>query len=142
VAGVLAAAWVAVAGSPPTVRALGDAGRPVRVSWQPPPTSTRSSGVLRGGAEIDAASKRPVQSGQSTPGWLLWVVPPTDGREVTFRNRKIGPELEVLTAGVIPLYARRSDGWLLNVYVPMSEPLPSWLVDALGGRWSKGRTAA
>ncbi|MBA3620034.1 MAG: hypothetical protein H0W56_10675 [Acidothermales bacterium] len=118
-----------------------DAGRPVAVSWQPPPASTRSSGPLYG-REIDAAARRPERPGQATPGWLVWLVAPDEaGRTVAFKSRRLGAGVEVLASGLVPLFATRSDGWRIAADVPMSEPLPSWLVDALGGRWSK-RAAA
>jgi len=63
------------------------------------------------------------------------VVPPgDDGRTVTFKPRRIGDGLELLTDGVVPLYATRADGWTISVDAPMSEPMPTWLLDAFGGR--------
>ena len=50
-----------------------DAGRFVSISWQPPPSAIRSSGVAVGRAELNAAAERmrPRRLGASEPGWLL-----------------------------------------------------------------------
>jgi len=54
-----------------------------------------------------------------------------------------GVAAQVALAGIVPLYARRPDGATLVVSgVPMVEPMPTWLVSALGGRLGKPRAAA
>jgi len=119
-----------------------DCGRPVSVSWQPPVNPTRSTGAIFGSASLEAAARRPVRPGQSTPAWLLWIVPPDEGgRTLSFRPRKIGAGLELLTDGVVPLYAVRGDGWTITADAPMAEPLPPWLFAELGGRYGKRRVA-
>jgi len=121
-------------------RVYRDHGRPVSISWQPPANATRSSGPLFGQAQIEASSRRPVRPGQQTPGWLVWLVAPdAEGRSVTFKSRKLGAGLEVLTDGVVPMYATRGDGWTITCDAPMAGPLPTWLFDALGGRLGKRR---
>jgi len=121
-----------------------DAGRFSSISWQPPASPLRSTGVAVGAAELNAAAERmrPRHLGANERGWLLWAVP-VDGRSLTFRDRKLGPDLAVVGQGVVPLHAVRADGWRATVSgLPVIEPMPDWLLVELGGRLGKPRAAA
>ena len=121
-------------------RVYRDCGRPVSVSWQPPVNPARTTGAIFGTAALEAAARRPVRPGQQTPGWMLWLLPPDpDGRSLSFKPRRLADGLEVLTDGVVPLYASRSDGWVVNADAPQAEPMPRWLRDALGGKYGRRR---
>ena len=117
-----------------------DCGRPVSATWQPPANPARTSGAIFGSAALEAAARRPVRPGQQTPGWMLWLLPPDpDGRSLSFKPRRLADGLELVVAGVVPLHATRSDGWVLNADAPMAEPMPRWLRDAMGGKPSSRR---
>ena len=131
-------------GSGPPVVTYRDLGRFVSVSWQPPATGFRSSGVAFGRVELDKAaeSMRPRHLGADERGWLLWALPPGD-RPLTFpASRKLGPGLDVLSDGVVPLHAVRGDGWRVQLSgLPVVEPVPSWLFAELGGRYGRRRAS-
>ncbi len=116
--------------------------RTISLTWQPPPTSLRSSGVHVGSAAIEAAGRalRP-DATPAEPGWLLYAVAPVDGKVLTFRDRKPDRHgVAVQATGIVPLHARRPDGsTLVASGTPVVEELPEWLVAALGGRYGKRR---
>ncbi len=129
-------------GSGPAMRSYKDLGHFVSVSWQPPATGFRTSGVAVGRAALDKAaeSMRPRHTGSGDRGWLLWAIPAGD-RPLTFpASRKLGHGLDVLGEGVVPLFARRGDGWtVLLSSLPVVEEMPTWLGAELGGRGGKRR---
>ncbi|MEJ7743249.1 MAG: hypothetical protein WKF73_12250 [Nocardioidaceae bacterium] len=110
------------------------------VNWQPPPHAVRSSGVAVGDAALNAAAEamRPRRVGAAERGWVVWAVPVGD-RPLAFpAKRTLGHGVEVLGTGIVPLHAVRGDGWRLSHSgVPLVEPMPSWLLAELGGRWGK-----
>ncbi|MDP9397746.1 MAG: hypothetical protein M3P96_07950 [Actinomycetota bacterium] len=57
-------------------------------------------------------------------------------RPVTFPvSKRLEHGAELLGAGVAPWHLRRDDGWTLAAAgIPVVEPLPAWLIVALGGR--------
>ncbi|MBA2768499.1 MAG: hypothetical protein H0U35_05100 [Sporichthyaceae bacterium] len=127
-------------GSGPAMRSYKDLGHFVSVSWQPPPTGFRSSGVAFGRVELDAAAEamRPRRIGADERGWLLWALPAGD-RPVLFpASRRLGPGLDVLGDALVPLHAVRADGWQTQLSgLPVVETMPPWLVAELGGRYGK-----
>jgi len=114
------------------------------VGWAPPPPTVRTSGVAFGRQALDALaeSMRPRRVGANEVGFVVWAAPPGP-RPLTFpASRKLGHGLAVVGSGVVPWHAVRGDGWVLSAsLVPRAEPLPGWLVEALGGRWGKPRAA-
>ena len=57
-------------------------------------------------------------------------------------DSRLGPGLDVLGDGLVPLHAVRADGWRVQLSgLPVVEPAPAWLIDALGGRYGKRRAA-
>ena len=130
-------------GSGTPVTTYRDAGRFVSVSWQPPAgAGIRSSGVAVGRAELNAAAERmrPRRLGANERGWAIWAHPAGD-RPLTFPDRRrLGPGLDVLGEGVVPLHAVRGDGWRVRMSgMPVVEPMPAWLATELGGRYGKRR---
>ena len=122
-----------------------DAGRFTSVSWQPPAgAGIRSTGVAVGAAELNAAAEamRPRHVGASEVGWLVWAHPAGDRRLTFPASRRLGPGLDVLGQGVVPLHAVRGDGWRIQLSgMPLVEEMPAWLLVELGGRWGKPRAA-
>jgi len=121
-----------------------DAGRFTSVSMQPPPSTIRSTGVAVGRVELDKAAEamRPRHVGASEAGWLVWAHPAGDRRLTFPASRRLGPGLDVLGQGVVPLHAVRGDGWRVQLSgLPLVEPLPDWLLVELGGRLGKPRAA-
>jgi len=119
--------------------------RATSLTWQPPTSPLRSSGVHVGSAAIEAAGSalRP-DAAPAEPGWLLYAVAATDGRSLTFKDRKADRfGVSVVASGFVPLFARRPDGATLTASgTPMAEPMPDWLLDALGGRWATSKAGA
>ena len=120
-----------------------DAGRFTSVSWQPPAgAGIRSTGVAVGAAELNAAAEamRPRHVGAGEVGWLVWAHPAGDRRYIFPASRRLGPGLDVLGQGVVPLHAVRGDGWRVQLSgLPVVEELPRWLLVELGGRYGKRR---
>jgi len=119
-----------------------DAGRFSSISWQPPASPLRSTGVAVGAAELNAAAERmrPRRLGAAERGYLLWAHPVGDRRLTFPASRKLAPGLDMVGEGVVPLAAVRGDGWRVQLSgLPVVEPLPTWLLDALGGRLGKPR---
>ncbi|MBA2559896.1 MAG: hypothetical protein H0V07_08415, partial [Propionibacteriales bacterium] len=113
----------------------------VSVSWQPRSFSARTTGVAVGREQLDAAaaSMRVDRSGGSESGWLaLCGAVRPDGARLVVKSRRLGPGVEVLADGVLPMAAGRADGWVLQASgVPLSDEIPDWLVEAVRGRWIK-----
>jgi len=112
------------------------------LSWQPPSSPLRSTGVQVGQQAIAAAGRAlEPDAAPAERGWLLFALGPIDGQPVVFRDRRAdGFGVAVVATGVVPLYARRADGWTLTASgTPMVEPMAGWLVTALGGRYGKRR---
>lgn len=118
----------------------------VSLTWQPPAASLRSSGVQIGADALVAAGRAMgPDAAPAEPGWLLFAAAaPVDGRVLTFKDRKADQHgVSVQASGVVPMYARRADGsTLVASGVPMVEPMPEWLIAALGGRWATGKAGA
>jgi len=116
------------------------------VSWQPPPTSMRSSGVAVGGAELNRAaeSMRGRHIGADEAGWLVWAAPPDAGRTLRFPSRRsIGHGVDVLGEGIVPWHSTRPDRWTTTATrIPVVEPMPPWLIAELGGRWATSKAGA
>jgi len=118
-------------------------GRYSSVSWQPPPSALRTTGVAVGGDELNKAAEtmRGRNIGANERGWMVWAVPPSAaGISVRFPSRrKLGQGLDVLGSGHVPWHLARPDGWTTKATrVPVVEALPPWLADALGARCTKG----
>ena len=112
----------------------------VSLTWQPPVTPLRSTGVAIGHEAIVAAGRtlRPdAASGEA--GWVLYAIAPVDGAPVIFRDRKADRfGVSVVATGVVPLFAVRPDGATLTASgIPLAEEMPTWLLAALGGRLGK-----
>ncbi len=57
-------------------------------------------------------------------------------------DSRLGPGLDVLGDGLVPLHAIRADGWQTQLSgLPAVEPVPSWLATELGARYGKRRAA-
>ncbi len=56
-------------------------------------------------------------------------------------DSRLGPGLDVLGDGLVPLHAVRADGWRVQLSLPVVEPMPDWLIAELGGRYGKPRAA-
>ncbi len=116
----------------------------VSLTWQAHAASLRSSGVHVGQEAITAAGRAlGPDATPAEPGWLLYAVAPVDGRSLTFKDRKPDRHgVAVQATGIVPMYARRADGATLTASgTPLPDPMPDWLVSALGGRWGKPRAA-
>jgi len=117
----------------------------VSLTWQPPTSPLRSTGVHVGQEAIEAAGRalHPSARAPGEPGWVLYAAAGVGGRVLTFRDRKPDRHgVAVQASGVVPLYARRPDGATLTASgAPMAEPMPRWLAEAMGGRWGKPRAA-
>jgi len=114
------------------------------VAWSPPASPMRTSTVAFGRRQLDelAAAMRPRRAGTDQPGYIVWALPVGDRPVVFPATRALGHGLEVVGAGVVPWSARRADGWTLTAsVVPQVEPMPPWLLAALGGRYGKRRSA-
>ena len=112
----------------------------VSLTWQPPPSPFRSSGVQLGREALAHAGRAlGPDSAPAEPGWLLFAAAPVDGRSLSFKDRKPDRHgVAVQASGIVPLYARRADGTTCTASgIPMAEPVPGWLVEALGGRWGR-----
>jgi len=114
----------------------------VSLTWQPPASPLRSTGVHVGQEAIIAAGRalRPDVAAAGEPGWLLFAAAPVDGLSVSFKDRKPDRHgVAVVATGVVPLHAHRPDGSTLTASgTPSVEPMPDWLVSALGGRLPRG----
>jgi len=126
-----------------TYRELGDFSA---VSWQPPPTAFRTSGVALGRVELDKAAEamRRRDIGADEVGWLVFAAPPDAGRTLRFPSRRsIGHGVDVLGGGVVPWHLTRADGWTTTATrIPVVEPVPPWLVAEWGGRWATSKAGA
>ena len=115
----------------------------VSLTWQPPASPLRSTGVHVGQQAIAAAGRalRPEAAAACEPGWLLFAAAPVDGQPVVFKDRKADRHgVAVQATGTVPLYARRPDGaTLVASGVPQVEPMAGWLVTTLGGRLGRRR---
>ncbi len=141
-------------------------GRHTLVTWSPPPLRARSVTAF-GAALINEATRAvtsPRQQPAPTTGvaaWTwrqaaVWATPGVpDGTEdwqvagqtitrpryrpVTFPvSKRLAHGVDVLSAGVVPWHLRREDGWTLSASgIPVVEPLPTWLLTALGGQVAK-----
>lgn len=70
----------------------------------------------------------------------MWAHPAGDRRLSFPDRRRLGPGLDVLGQGVVPLHAVRGDGWRVQLSgLPLVEEMPSWLVAEFGGRYGKHR---
>ncbi len=117
----------------------------VSLTWQPAASPLRSTGAHLGREAIEAAGRALHPSARTPvePGWVLYAVAPVDGRSLTFKDRKADRHgVAVQATGIVPMYARRADGATLTASgTPLPDPMPDWLVSALGGRWGKPRAA-
>jgi len=115
----------------------------VSLTWQPPASPLRSTGVHVGANAIEAAGRAlGPDVAPAERGWVLYAVAAVDGAPVIFRDRKADRHgVAVQATGVVPLRARRpADGATLAASgTPLVEPTPTWLVSALGGRYGKRR---
>ena len=112
----------------------------VSLTWQPPASPLRSTGVHVGQQAIAAAGRAlGPDAAPAEPGWLLLAAAPVDGQPVVFRDRKADRfGVSVQATGTVPMHARRPDGTTLTASgVPQVEPMAGWLVTALGGRLGK-----
>jgi hypothetical protein len=69
-------------------------------------------------------------------GWIVWLLPPGDRRQATFRTHPLAPGVELVADGVVPLHAVTAEG-RFTADVPMADPLPDWLFQAFSGRWRR-----
>ena len=71
----------------------------------------------------------------------LWATYAESGNPTMLRvDSRLGPGLDVLGDGLVPLHAVRADGWRVQLSsLPVVEPAPGWLVAELGGRYGKRR---
>ena len=113
------------------------------LTWQPPAAPLRSTGVHVGqSAIVEAGRTLGRAAAPAEAGWVLYAATPVDGVPLVFRDRRSDSfGVSVVASGVVPMYARRTDGsTLVASTVPMAEPMPTWMVDAFGGR--RARRAA
>jgi len=107
------------------------------LTWQPPASPLRSTGVHVGQSAIAAAGRALGRdSTPGEPGWVLYAATSVDGVPLTFRDRRAdGFGVSVQATGTVPLHARRPSGTTLVASgVPQAEDMPAWLVAALGGK--------
>ncbi len=112
-----------------------------RHRWGAPSLAVRAS-VARIGQTAMTELGEPLRTdrgGSAEICWTAWAAQDAPGRRLTFPARELGHGLSVLGEGAaIPVYAVRRDGWTVSATrTPTVEPMPSWLIEALGGKWVK-----
>ena len=108
------------------------------LTWQPPPSPLRSTGVHVGQSAIAAAGRMMLgrDAAPAEAGWVLYAATPVEGLPLVFRDRRSDSfGVAVQATGTVPLHARRPSGSTLTASgVPQAEDMPTWLVAALGGK--------
>jgi hypothetical protein len=105
-----------------------------------------STSVAVGNREIAEQASRlldPQRAALREPVTMVWEVTSRqpDGRRLTVRSRQLGNGVQVLgERSVIPWAVTRPSGWRLVTSRPVpitsDEPMPEWLVDLMGAKWS------
>lgn len=123
------------------------------VRWAPPQRPPAEAGVAFGAAAIRELTDR-MRTGRAReqaerPVLLVWssavvwsASPGEDGQTLRFKNRRLGPGVQLIADGVVPWWMVREDGWSLDSTRPLAQAaMPAWLAEAFGGRWGAVVTA-